>query len=369
MKRKFAFMITALFLGGCASGPELLPLVTGVTTPLVTEDIFVATARAPSDDPLVVYSGSRSDVLGFAEITVSVPPEREAGTLPMPSRKPDFSRQFAAVAVDRDLSAPGFVSRLDDRLLEFAPGERVAFVFVHGFNTDFAEGVYRQAQFLHDYKIDAAAVNFSWPSAGKTPLYLYDRDSAQFARGGLVKTLRLLAGSKADRIIILGHSMGALLTMEALQEISISGDKALLRRIDAVLLAAPDIDVDVFWQQVSEIDPMPKSFAVMVSSKDRALDLSNRVRGGHPRVGEGVDIDALRQNGIAVIDLSEQGAGRRSLNHSTFASSPALIALAQSGLLGRDSLNSETPVDTALGNLSDLLAGVVYLPAKAAGVR
>lgn len=369
MKRFLVLAAVVFALGGCTSGPEILPLVAPTLGKLQVEDILVATARAPSDDPLVVYSGERSNALRFANLKISVPPDRKPGALPMPSRKPDLSRQFAPVAIDKDLTGHDFVTLLNARLAALAPEDRTAFVFVHGYNTDFAEGVYRQAQFLNDYKIRAAAVNFSWPSAGKAPLYLYDRDSAQFARGDLVETLRLVASSKARKIIVLGHSMGALLTMEALQEISIAGDKALLRRIDTVLLAAPDIDDDVFAGQVSAIDPMPKSFAILVSSKDRALIASRRIRGGHPRVGEGTNIDALRERGIAVIDLSDQGARDDRLNHSTFASSPTLIALAQSGLLGRDSLNSDTPLNTVLGDLSDLLAGVVYLPAKAAGIR
>ncbi|MGK8642933.1 alpha/beta hydrolase [Brucella anthropi] len=42
---------------------------------------------------------------------------------------------------------------------------------------DLTEAVYRFAQLVHDAKIDAAPVLFTWPSRGNVLDYVYDRES------------------------------------------------------------------------------------------------------------------------------------------------------------------------------------------------
>ena len=157
--------------------------------------------------------------------------------------------------------------------------------------------------------------------------------------------------------------------MEALRELSLRGDKSVLRRVDTLVLAAPDIDIDVFDTQAAAIDPLPENFLVLISRKDRALGASRRLRGGYPRVGEGTDIDGLRSKGIYVFDLTDERGRSDYFNHNTFATSPTLIAVAQSGLVDHGNLADGQEVGAALGVVSDILAGVVYLPAKVAGVR
>ncbi|NER08473.1 MAG: alpha/beta fold hydrolase, partial [Okeania sp. SIO3C4] len=245
-------------------------------------------------------------------------------------------------------------------------GGKTLVLFVHGYNTDFAEGLYRLAQMAQDYDIDGAAMAYSWPSAGQTPLYLYDRDSAQYARAGLVETIRLATETNADEVVLIGHSMGTIILMEALRELSLSRETKVMNRINAVILAAPDIDVDVFRTQIADVNPRPEAFAIFVSSRDRALRVSQRIRGGHPRLGEGTDITELQEEGIVVIDLSTVDDGGFS-QHNTFASSPTMIALANSGIIGRQSLiNQErgtTPIGAGVEGLFRLASDIVYLPA------
>ena len=70
-----------------------------------------------------------------------------------------------------------------------APQDREVLLFVHGYNNNFAEGVYRVAQFSHDLEIPGAVVHYAWPSAAKPLGYVYDRDSALFARDGLERLI------------------------------------------------------------------------------------------------------------------------------------------------------------------------------------
>ena len=366
-------LLPAFLLGGCSKDGASLDARVLQPAPNELVDVLVSTMRTPVDDPGVLFSGNRSKALSYAEVTVSVPNDRKTGSLKFPGRKVDLATDFAAVRVARMNNQSDFVGRINQQLAARGGGDKRVFVFVHGYNVNFAAGVFRHAQLMKDYQVPGVAVHFSWPSADNAGLYLYDRDSAEFAREGLIKTLELVRKSNATQIILLGHSMGGFLVMEALRTASLRGDTGLLRSLEATILAAPDIDVDVFNQQLDALQPMPEPFIVMVSSKDRALQLGNRLRGGSPRVGEGADIEDLQSRGVVVIDLSNiNGADR--LNHSTFAGSATLQKLMTGGAFdplveGGDAQAAEKAIGTGLGGLSDVLSGLIYLPARAAGVR
>src|SRR5690606_37574274 len=144
----------------------------------------------------------------------------------------------------------GFATTLRERITR--TGGR-ALVFVHGYRTPFDSSVYRAAQIVHDSGYKGTAVLFSWASTGRTVDYIYDNNSATVARDGLERTLRLLHAAGATRIDIVAHSMGNWLTMEALRQLAISEDHKLARSLGDVVLASPDIDVDVFKSQLRRI--------------------------------------------------------------------------------------------------------------------
>ncbi|MDA4844683.1 alpha/beta hydrolase [Hoeflea poritis] len=328
------------------------------------ERVFVATMRAPTNRNEMRFSSERADRLHFADIDVSVPKQRKVGKLIGPTDVPDPSREFGAVRVDSFDDETAFVEAINREMLKRPPKERVAFVFVHGYNTKFGESVYRHAQLRKDYNVRAVPVTYSWPSAGKLQGYLYDRDSAQYARDGLIRTLKLLQRSKARSTFIVAHSMGTLLTMETLRQASISGDKQLLRSVGALVLAAPDIDNDVFKEQVGKIDPLPDPFVMFVSSKDQALRASQLVRRGTPRVGEGEEIATWQSLGITVVDLSNVPDGGLT-KHGVYASSPTLIRIIQDeglnlAMLGQD--RSDYPQAQAADSGARFAENVVHFP-------
>ena len=81
-------------------------------------------------------------------------------------------------------------------------------MFIHGYNTMFAEGVYRFVQIVHDSASSVVPVLVAWASQGQLTGYVYDTNSATVARDDLEQTLRLIAASNADQINIVVHSMG-----------------------------------------------------------------------------------------------------------------------------------------------------------------
>ncbi|NJR13530.1 MAG: alpha/beta hydrolase [Phyllobacteriaceae bacterium] len=183
----------ALGLTGCASQAALLTQDIVKPAPATQMDVLVATLRAPDPDPRIAFSGQRSPALSYAEVTVSVPLNRKPGTVRYPGRSVDLATDFAAVRMGRMNTQTEFVNRLNAQLAVLPAEHRRVFLFVHGYNVNFAAGVFRHAQLMQDYRIPGVAVHFSWASAGGVSMYLYDRDSAELAADGLVRTLELIA--------------------------------------------------------------------------------------------------------------------------------------------------------------------------------
>lgn len=110
-------------------------------------------------------------------------------------------------------------------------------------------------------------------------------------------------------ITVFGHSMGALLVTEALRQLRIAGKDKIIERLNQVVLAAPDIDLDLFRRQMEVIGPVDPPLTLLVSADDRALLISSRIGGLRMRIGRRGFRDAgLRQiaaaNRIQVIDIS-----------------------------------------------------------------
>ena len=295
------------------------------------ERILVATSRTASTGP-EIYGRQRSAALGFARLDVSVPPDRAPGTLTFPDDLPaDPRTDFVTLDAARIADAQGFAAAVRSALASQPPEARRIMVFVHGFNTNFAEGVYRQAQMMHDFGTPAIAVHYAWPSAADARLYLYDRDSAFYARDGLERLLRLLADTDADRIVVVGHSMGAQVTLEALRQMALTGAPRFFDKLNAVALLSPDVDVDLFRSELTplayhghplvhlRLEPRPGAQGLVADPRPP----------GAARLA--VDPAAIADLDVTVIDMSAVEGDP--LGHSVVASSPVMISLVQG--LGR----------------------------------
>ena len=200
-------LMVAVLATACASNPARLPVVDPGEAKGSDQTVFVATTRTPSDDAAIRFGPGRGNDLYFAEAGVWVPHNREPGSVNLPSRHVNPAREFALTGFETLADGSDFVGRIDEALAPIALDERRIFLFVHGFNTPFSDGLYLNAQVLNDFGIPGVGVHYAWPSAGRLPAYLYDRDSAQFARDGLAETLTMLADTQAMGITILAHSM------------------------------------------------------------------------------------------------------------------------------------------------------------------
>jgi esterase/lipase superfamily enzyme len=322
-------MAAAIMLAGCATETKR-DLVAGATAmagtaSAATHRIHVVTTRAPAKQAGQVFDGRRSPGVHYAHVDVDVPQGHRTAAAPRPkSGDPVDPRIHFAV---RDVAVLDGAAQMKAELARdiAARGGRVL-VFVHGYRTHFDDAVYRFTQVVQDSGYTGVPLLFTWASAGKTLDYVYDRDSAMAARDALEDALKLAADSGATRIDLVGHSMGAWLTMEVLRQMSIGRNTVLLDRQGDVALASPDIDVDLFRSQMARVARPGRPIFVITSEDDSALRMSSRIAGNMPRVGDDPNETELARMGVIVVDVTRLKGGDRR-NHSKFADNPLLVRL------------------------------------------
>ncbi|CAG1012416.1 MAG: alpha/beta hydrolase [Rhizobiaceae bacterium] len=354
---RFAALLAAAFaLGGCtgtASRDLIVTSAIGAPAGAIagTHGIFVATTRAPAKRRTEVFNGERGNMLSFAKVDVTVPAVHETGKLERPrvGAKINPAKHFAATDATRYAGDAAFRDAL---AADIASNGGRALVFIHGYNTSFDKAVFRATQIAHDAGYQGTPVLFTWASAGSPIGYVYDNNSATIARNALGDTLRLVASAGAKRIDVVAHSMGNWVTMEALRQAAAAGDRDFGGRLGDVVLAAPDIDVDVFKSQLRDYGPPDKPFIVVTSAKDRALNVSGFIA-GRSRAGDYADAQDLASYGVIVADLSNVEAGD-SFNHTTFVENPVMVRMLGARLTDADGLgDTETQLTDSITRLAE----------------
>ncbi|MGO6722437.1 alpha/beta hydrolase [Rhizobium ruizarguesonis] len=358
-------LVAMMALSGCGGRPVGVMQAAGTAAPGTSKvDLLVATTRAADDNPAVLFSGERGTGLAVNAVDVSIPPEanRKVGQVQWPSRLPaDPLRDFVTVSVD-----PLEGERAGETWLKsHMPKSRRVLVFVHGFNNRYEDAVYRFAQIVHDSHADVAPVVFTWPSRGSIFDYNYDKESTNYSRDALEELLtRTAANPAVSDVTIMAHSMGTWLTVEALRQMAIRNGH-VASKINNVILASPDLDVDVFGRQFASLGKDRPHFTIFVSQDDRALALSRRISGNVDRLGQ-IDPSVepyrskLEAAGITVLDLTKLKGGDR-LNHGKFAESPEVVKL-----IGDRLIAGQTITDSNVG-LGEAVGAVAMGAAQTAG--
>jgi esterase/lipase superfamily enzyme len=195
-----------------------------------------------------------------------------------------------------------------------------AFVFIHGYNVSFEDAARRTAQMAYDLGFDGAPILYSWPSQGKTQEYPADEDSVQWTVEHLRAFLIDVAQkSGAQRVQLIAHSMGNRALLNALDQLAETHSTVRFRE---VVLAAPDIDADIFRQLSAAICSQSGRVTLYASSADLALTASQQFH-KYSRAGEsGKNIVVL--SGIDTIDATRVDTGF--LGHSYFADNRSILA-------------------------------------------
>lgn len=203
-----------------------------------------------------------------------------------------------------------------------ASANRDAFVFVHGFNVTFDAAARRTAQMAYDLRFEGAPVFYSWPSQGAPWDYTIDETNVVWSVPHLKQFLvDLIQQSDAQALHLVAHSMGTRCLTQAITELSREGAEEL-DRVHQIVLAAPDIDADVFREQIAPaITRRVSRVTVYASPSDEALAASKVVHGAQ-RAGESLPTP-LVVPGVETIDVAVGGLGL--LGHSYYGSNPLIL--------------------------------------------
>ncbi len=299
--------------------------------------VFYGTDRAAESNPQRLVFGwgrGRKLQLGHALVTIpkthEVPQIERPWTLKIPyfdvtlyAESEDPARHFTMKEI-KALTKEELLALVRERLAASARFKNHAFVFVHGYNTEFDYAIYRTAQIAYDLKFDGAPFLYSWPSGGRVASYTYDRESAQQSEPFLREFLQtVVRETGAKSVSVIAHSMGNQPLLGVLKELKLSAPPGVV--ISQVIFAAPDVDRDSFENVARDIPGFAGGVTLYAAGNDRALIVSRRFHGGVPRAGDVPEAGPLLVPGVDTIDVTASSMDGLGLNHSGYAENNALL--------------------------------------------
>lgn len=284
------------------------------------------------------FDSSKS--LSFGLCTVSIPKDHRLGEFETPFFKllSSIDKHIVLLTVS-PRTDQSFFSFLNSKLGQSK--EKSILVFVHGFDVTFEDAVRRTAQIAYDLKFPGAPVAYTWPSAN---LGLMDFEGIETNFGPLVNRAQskyseaeenqqrsalqfsrflsdLADRSRANRIFLIAHSMGGRLLTTALRELSLTRGSRKLPILREIILAAPDMDADLFKEFVKAFSASA-GITLYASSNDKVLVVSQALHGGHARAGQsGTGI--VVADGLDTVDAS--AADTSFAGHSYYADSTSVV--------------------------------------------
>jgi len=160
-------------------------------------------------------------------------------------------------------------------------------VFVHGFNVTFEDA---RAQDGADGPRPALPrgahhLQLALPGIGKPLDYTADEATVEWTEPHLMQFLRIAGPRRRGRIHLIAHSMGNRALTKVLRSIAAESPPVVFNQ---VILAAPDIDAEVFERDIAPAMAEGRQRVTLyASSDDEALVVSKTVHGYPARVNPG----------------------------------------------------------------------------------
>lgn len=381
MTRLISCLVASIMaLSACSSQRALMPVPNVYqgdnAKPLFSElpeslrsneiDLLYVTDRLPERDENAqfTYGYGRSYSLAFGSVRIALDPEMSWDELErislMEERDPEITLCLAGIEEIGRFPETPYAARRINGLLELQPetargiaeaselmevtvAERLAtspkneiVLFVHGFNNDFEYAAGTAAELWHFLGREHVQVLYTWPAGrGGARGYNYDRESGEFTVYHLKRTIERLAMIPGvEKLHLVAHSRGTDVLTSAVRELifeyrnSNVASRPLLN-IENIVLAAPDLDLDVTLQRLAS-DHLNEDVGDVVFytfSEDKAIGFSSILFRSKRRMGQ-LNIDDVADHrkgaladvqGLAFVDLEE---APDSLGHGYFHASP-----------------------------------------------
>ena len=250
--------------------------------------VFYGTNREMNDKENLSlgYGDKRADKIYLGTCEVRVPESRKKGEtkgswwdkiITFDSSHGDLEIKTISLYDEED-----FWSTISDLYTPLEEEERQAMVFIHGYNTSFNDAAIRAAQLSTDLEHSGLTAFFSWPSKGTLLGYVADEASIQYSEKYITEFLtNFVQKSGAKRVHIIAHSMGNRGLLEAIHRINKNTPEI---QFGQIILAAPDIDADVFEELADAYTKQSEQTTLYVSPADKAVGASKWIH-SHARAG------------------------------------------------------------------------------------
>jgi esterase/lipase superfamily enzyme len=251
--------------------------------------IWHGTNRQPIDpgDTDKGYSTVHDDVVHYGSCRVFVPQSHKIGSVGSPWWKRLLTMtddRLRLIAID-ELRESVYWNGIAAQLAATDAKERCALIFVHGYNVSFQQAALRAAQIGFDLSIKGAMAFFSWPSQGSLLGYPADAARIEASEDVIADFMTDFAGrSGANAVHIIAHSMGNRGVLRAVNRIAAQAHQRTGKPFDQIILAAADVDADVFRRLSAAYAEVASRTTLYVSRRDRAVEASRWLH-SYPRAG------------------------------------------------------------------------------------
>ncbi|WP_197915923.1 alpha/beta hydrolase [Thiosulfatihalobacter marinus] len=284
-----------------------------MTPPLADRDAMRAITLGQDDGPPRTLT-----VTGVTEIggLPADPPNPLVAELPMDT-PPDGRKAFA--------------QQINQQLAR--SGSRDAYIYVHGYNVDFAYPTLVSRELQHYLGYRGAFISYNWPATPSRLAYFKDIETASATRRNLRSLIEFLsANTNVRRVNLIGYSAGSRLVFETAYQIALLNRGGHGRaRLGQVILIGSDLDRTYFSEALADglLDGMDQ-LSIYMSGQDSALAMSRLLFGEH-RLGQVWDSSATSEpiedrladiSRLALIDVTDAKGATLGNGHWYFRSSP-----------------------------------------------
>ncbi len=286
--------------------------------------VWFGTNRKPvlKSGELSGYSAERDDRLHYGLCRVFVPESHKIGSTGsswwqrLKAWEDDRLKLLAVNAFTED----NYWSAIKREIEGLPEVERRAVVFIHGYKVSFEDAALRAAQIGFDLSIPSMAF-FSWPSRGTLKGYAADEASIEASAFYMEQFLAEFAErSGAARLHVIAHSMGNRGLLSAINAIVKNSARHSGVKFGQFILAAADVDSDVFQQRCAAYAAMGSRTTLYVSKGDVAVGASQWLH-GFPRIGLAPPLFVTK--GIDTINVTN--VDLTSLGHGYIAEARAVL--------------------------------------------
>ncbi len=297
--------------------------------------VFVATNRQSKNDKFGCapsqFTMKLDNKMRFGACKINVPKNHKIGEISAAKDEKDSLDNVFKIKEEKILS-------LQEIVADVKKSNRTPLVFVHGFNVDYQEALFRAAQIAYDLKYQGPIILFSWPSGAGDGLMesaminrTYDNNlnSAKNSVADFKNLMMTLQGEKI-KVNLTVHSMGHHVVLNALSELAQENPEKTF--VDNLILNAPDFEVDDFHSVVATVKKTSGRITLYCSSNDKAIIVSE-ILNKNNRVGACLYAPDVETVNVSLIDDSLTGLG-----HGYYYSREVLGDVAQA-MMGIDVKN------------------------------